>query len=382
MLRRFNPLIISLVVCLSLVIASLPAAASAGKPAIGSVVVPKDANQTPAFPYVAQVIGDKVQVRSGPGANYYVCGQLNKNDIVRVVSQKTGWNCIMPPAGSFSWVAKQYVELNKTNPAESAITTDSVNVRAGNTDGSPYHSSTVQGTFNKGDKVALTGEERDDYYKIAPPPFAYFWVSSELLKTLGPDETAGKTTTSVIDTNSPEARYLQQYYALEKMFKTESDKPLLSQDYSKIKPALDLIASNPKAGKAARLAQYILKRIADAETAVKVQSELAVQDKQMKQVMENIAKAAQLREAELPNLGRFAVIGKFRASAIYGEQTRYQVLDSQGNILCFAIPEGAAAQTDLTKFMNKNVGLVGIIEPNPQTQGALVRFTEIAELPQ
>lgn len=185
-----------------------------------------------------------------------------------------------------------------------------------------------------------------------------------------------------MDTNSPEAKFLQQYYTLEKLVNTEAAKPLLSQNFANVKSALQALADNKDAGKAARFAQYTLKRIEGLETAAKVQKELAAQDKQMQQTRENIAKAAEVRKSELPGLGRFAVIGRFRVSAIYGQETHYQVLDSQGNILCYAIPEGAAAQMDLTKFMNKNVGLVGTIEPHPETSGALVRFTEIAELPQ
>lgn len=289
----------------------------------------------------------------------------------------------MPPAGCFSWIAKQYVTLDTGNPENATVISDSVNVRAGNLDGFALHSSTVQGALNKGDKVKLmNGEEQSEYYKIIPPPFAYVWVSSELIKPLGPDITAVKIQGMTADINSTEAKYLQQYYTLEKIVNTEAAKPLLSQNFANVKVALEQLAKNQDAGKFVRYAQYTLKRIEGLETAVKVQKELAVQEQQMRDAKEKIAKAAQLRSVELPNLGRFAAIGRFRVSAIYGQETRYQVLDSAGNIICYAIPEGPAAEIDLNKYMNKNVGLVGTIEANPETSGALVKFTEIVELSQ
>ena len=36
----------------------------------------------PSFPYIAEITGDNVNIRSGPGTNYYICGQLSKTDKV------------------------------------------------------------------------------------------------------------------------------------------------------------------------------------------------------------------------------------------------------------------------------------------------------------
>jgi uncharacterized protein YgiM (DUF1202 family) len=384
---RYISIIMIFLICLTLTaaVAQETAVTSPNKPTQSVVVGQPDTMQAPSFPYVAQIIGDNVQVRSGPGTNYYVSGKLNKNDIVRVVSQKASWSCISPPPGCFSWIAKQYVKIDSNDPANGTVANENVNVRAGNADGSPLHSSIVQGILNKDDKVKLMGEEQSDYYKIYPPSFAYVWVSAEFVKPLGSDVSSIQPTVlSAAESNSPaEARYLQQYYALEKLVKAESEKPLGEQNFAKVKQALSFLAENKDAAKAARYAQYTLKRIEGFELAIKVNKELQAQEKQLNQTLDNIKKAAEARKVEQPSLGKFAAIGRFRISAIYGDEPQlkhYQILDSAGNIVCYALPEGNAKQIDLNKYMNKKVGLVGSIEPHLETSGALVKFTEIVEM--
>ncbi len=40
---------------------------------------------TQSFPYIAEITGDNLYVRSGPGTNFYHCGKLNKADQVKVM---------------------------------------------------------------------------------------------------------------------------------------------------------------------------------------------------------------------------------------------------------------------------------------------------------
>jgi hypothetical protein len=101
-----------------------------------------------------------------------------------------------------------------------------------------------------------------------------------------------------------------------------------------------------------------------------------LQDAQVQQTKDNIAKARAARLAELRKLGRFAAIGRLQISKVYVKQT-YRVIDDSGKIVCYALP---ASKMDLSKFVGRKVGLVGKIEPHLQTAGALVRFTEVVEL--
>ena len=60
---------------------------------------------TPPLPYQAEIMSDHVVYRSGPGEQYYVCGHLQRGDIVEVYQQQeTGFLAIRPPRGASSWV--------------------------------------------------------------------------------------------------------------------------------------------------------------------------------------------------------------------------------------------------------------------------------------
>jgi uncharacterized protein YgiM (DUF1202 family) len=369
---------------------SLVPAASAEQAAGSDEAV---AEQTPSFPYIAQITDDNVYLRSGPGTNYYICGKLNKTDMVKVVQQKYGWSRVVPPEGAFSWISKQYIEIDATNPSVGVVTGDNVRVRAGSADNNPLHSDQVQGTFDKGDRVRLMDEEQSDYYKIYPPSFAYLWVSTQYTKPLGTAPEEAKPAEEVEEKPGdsglfapsmvPATKDLRQYYALEQIVKAEHEKPLLEQDYSTVKEALQMLAENKDADKAARYAEFMVKRIESFELAGEVAKAVQLQDQQLQQTKENIQKACQSRLEQLENLGRFAVIGRIQTSSIYGTEPvikHYKIIDSAGNIISYALPASSAPEMDISKYFNKKVGLVGTIEAHPATSSALVRFTEIVEV--
>ena len=133
----------------------------------------------PAFPYMAQITGDDVLIRSGPGTNYYACGKLNKTDKVKIVASQYSWSQIVPPAGSFSWISMQYIRIDSNDSSTGTVNADAVRVYAGSDQRKPIHSTTMQGKLDKGEKVHLLGEELEGYYKISPPPFAYLWVLTQ-----------------------------------------------------------------------------------------------------------------------------------------------------------------------------------------------------------
>ncbi len=354
-----------------------------------------DANEETvlSFPYIAEITTDNVNIRSGPGTNYYSCGKLNKADRVKLVGSQFSWSRIVPPAGSFSWISMQYVNVDPNNPASGIVTGDSVRVYAGSDNVQPIHSTSVQLKLNKGDKVRLMGEKKEDYHKIVPPAGAYLWVSSKYIKPLGPVGEFPLTIepwTEPADTDaaapakiSVEAKKLKEYYALKKQVQAERAKPIAQQNYANIKKAFFEIANNKEAGKAARYSEFAIKKIERFELALAVAKEIQLQDAQLQQIQERIDKARASRLAEVEDLGRFAVIGQFQTSNIYGpepELKHYRVIDDSGRTVCYALPSGQASKMDLSKLIDRKVGLVGTIEPHPATGGALVRFTEIVGL--
>jgi uncharacterized protein YgiM (DUF1202 family) len=397
--------IISLFILVCLTIpASIGLAAGADSPAASATAV-----EALSYPYIAEITDDNVNIRSGPGTNYYHCGKLNTGDKVKVVASRHSWSHIVPPAGSFSWISKQYVEVDPNNPQIGTVTGDSVRVYAGSDLLKPMHSTTVQMELNSGDKVELMGEEQDDYYKIAPPSGAYLWVLTQYTKPTG--EAAAEITTTLesaketrrevnIESKSSsgeagpsvaaaptiitaESEKLKEYYDLAEQIKAEKDKPLEQQDYTNIKASLAEIADNNNAGKAARYAEFAIAQIERYELAKTVSKEVQLQEAQMENIRRKIEDANAAKLSQLPDLGKFTAIGLFESSVIYGPEEvlkRYRILDESGQTVCYALPEGPASKMDLDKLVGKKVGIIGTVEPHPQTKGAMVRFTEIAEL--
>jgi uncharacterized protein YgiM (DUF1202 family) len=354
-----------------------------------------------SFPYVAEITGNDVNIRSGAGTNYYRCGKLYKGDQVTVVSDQLGWSRIVPPSGCFSWISVQYVCLNRDNPAMGIVTGDKVRVYAGSEYVDPMHSTSVQVTLKRGDKVQLLGEERKNYYKIVPPKGAYLWVSSQYTKPVVPAQTtppepiitapnepvspnsvdvsAPNAPVEPVATNPIESKKLQEYYELREKVQAEREKPSDQQNYKELKEALKQIADNKDAGKAARYAEFVLEQIKRYELAVQVAKQIEQQNEQLQRTTETIDQARNEKLASIKELGKFAVIGEFQAFAVYGPG-HYKILNDSGKTVCYAVPAADASTKNLTELIGKKVGLVGTLEPHPPTKRVRVRFTDIVEL--
>jgi uncharacterized protein YgiM (DUF1202 family) len=351
----------------------------------------KPAAMTESFPYMAEVTATDVLVRSGPGTNYYRCGKVSAPSKVEVVGSEYGWSKIVPPAGSFSWISKQYVAIDTNNPGQGIVTGDNVNVRAGSEFVSAMQSASLQTQLNKGAKVKLMGEEMDDYYKIAPPEGAYLWISTEYIKNVGAVEKMAATSADVnaVEPNAPpkpvsvEAQKLKEYRELTKQIKTERAKPVADQNWAQIKAGLAAIADNNDAGNAARYAKLQLENVKGFELARTASEELKQQEGKLAQTREQIEKARQEQLATIPDVGKFAIIGKLRPSLLYARSSkdyRYLILGDNNKIVAYALPAESATGIDMSQFFNKKVGLVGKIERDPQTGSTLVRFTEVVEM--
>jgi len=361
---------------------------------------------TSSFPYTAEITGNDVYVRSGPGTNFYHCGKLNTGYKVKVVGKQFSWSRIVPPADSFSWISMQYVAINPTDPKVGTVTGDNVRVYAGSDFVKPLYSTTLQGKLSKGEKVKLSGEQMDDYYKIAAPPFAYLWVSTNFTKAVpepvkappvapipAPILTKPPVETKVdpnepADANAvvavvpapvvPPKSPLEQYRDLQQQVKAEHAKPADQQDYTDLKKALLEIANNKDAGNAARFSQFVVGQIEGYELALDVVKEVKLQNEQLEKVKAGIYKAKKTRLAEVETMGKFAITGEFQTYQTYGPG-HYRIVNKDGKMICYALPASSASQMDLTGFVGQKVGLIGTIEPHLPTKKALVRFTAIVK---
>lgn len=149
------------------------------------------------YPFVAEVIGNNVYVRSGKSTADYPTAKLSKPDKVTVVGEEFGWAAIIPPRGSYSWIYKAYVDIDKDNPNVGIVKNANVRVWAGADGIDAGRSMGFQTKMNKDpenvdedDFVELRPDQpaTGEYYKIKPPADAYLWVSTEFLQYVGPYE--------------------------------------------------------------------------------------------------------------------------------------------------------------------------------------------------
>ncbi|MCX5635751.1 MAG: hypothetical protein NTW55_07940 [Planctomycetota bacterium] len=411
------------IVCLAISASVVFAEESAGSPQADDV----NKAGVPAFPYMAQITGDDVIIRSGPGTNYYACGKLNKTDKVKIVASQYSWSQIVPPAGSFSWISMQYIRIDSNNSSTGTVNADAVRVYAGSDQRKPIHSTTMQGKLDKGEKVHLLGEELEGYYKISPPPFAYLWVLTQYTipadavahapatpvpagesNVIEPNAAiAAQPTASVTDANADvqkpkkepntpavvptklpvenpaEVKKIEDYKALEKQFDAERAKPMAEQNYENIKKGFLEIAGDKEAGRAARYAELKLKQLERCEMAIQIAKEVRMQDANLQKIKAEIEKARAEKVSQIKDKSKYAAIGKLQPSDIFGpsvELKQYRLVDDANNTICYAAPANAISNNDFSKFLGQKVGLTGTIEPHPQIPGALVRFNEIVEI--
>lgn len=374
---------------------------------VNSAPAPAAEVNLPAFPYMAEITGENVNIRSGAGTNYYLCGKLNKGDKVQVVDCKFGmWSCIVPPAGCYSLIAKQNVKVDVNSPSVGIVTAPDVHVYAGSPSVRPMYSAITQVQLAKGDKVEVLGEA-EDYYKITPPSGAYLWVNANYL-TSSDSHASGRPAeaVSVSEPNSKsvnvkksaespgikpaavppvtvESKMMTKYYELVKQMEAERKKPIAEQNFAPIKQSLTDIINNKESGRAGRYSEFVLKQIKRYELGSEVEKTVKMQEEQLKQTKEGIEKAHAARIEGVQDLSKYAIIGKFQISHIYGETAAvkmYRIMDEKGVTVCYARPYGPAEKMDLTGFIGKKVGLVGTFEPYTQIKSVLVKFTEIKEM--
>lgn len=384
-------------VCIGIIIAGL---ASAGLSQSASALLESSApggdasgESSQKFPFVAEITGNDVYIRSGPGTNYYHCGKLFKGDRVQVVGQQDGWSLVTPPAGSFSWIPMQYISINLEDPTMGVITGDGVRVYAGSDFVEPMHSTSWQwqALLKRGDKVKLLLEEKDEYYKIAPPSGSCVWVSSQYVKratevleqerprAIVPVPVPTDPCQPTLESPPIEVQMHEQFKELQKQVETERAKPLAEQSYANIKKALTEIAKNEQAGKVVRYAEFVLAQIERFELALAVAKTVKAQNEELQKIAKQIDETQAAKLEQVKDIGKFSVIGRLQEYRTYGDG-HYKIVDESGKMVCYALPTGAAQATDMKKLLGDKVGLVGKIEPHMPTAGPLVRFTEVVPM--
>jgi uncharacterized protein YgiM (DUF1202 family) len=130
------------------------------------------------------VNGNAVYVHSGAGQNYYPTLKLDKGAEVTVVGIKFDWLKIVPPEGSYSYVAKAFVERAGDGKV-GRVTRPDLNVRAGSTLNDMK--AIIQTKLDQGAEVQIIGE-KDEYFMIRPPAGAFAYIHKEHVDPVKPLE--------------------------------------------------------------------------------------------------------------------------------------------------------------------------------------------------
>lgn len=144
--------------------------------------------------YEADVIATEAFVYSGPGAGHYPVLHLPTGAKVTVQGGWSGeWVPIVPPKGSFSWIAANAVE--EKSDGNAIVKADDVRVYVGSNLSDAHH--VFQITLKKGDRVEVIDQAylRDEgmvgvWFKILPPPGEKRYLKAEMIRLPAGSETA------------------------------------------------------------------------------------------------------------------------------------------------------------------------------------------------
>ena len=140
--------------------------------AIGFLSTPALGNEE-VFPFLAQTINDKINVRAGGNINFERLCQLNKGETLVVVAKEYGWYKIQIPLKAQVYISKKYVV--REQGALGKVTAKDVNVRA-----LPNITASVVGRMTTDDKVYIL-EELPEWYKIEPTEKTYGWIAQDMV---------------------------------------------------------------------------------------------------------------------------------------------------------------------------------------------------------
>ncbi|MBW8015148.1 MAG: hypothetical protein FVQ82_03105 [Planctomycetes bacterium] len=370
---------------------------------------------TISYPYLAQPVSGRVNIRSGGGIAFYPCGKLKEGVNITVVAEELGWAKIVPPKGSFSWIAKKYVDVDPSNPKVGNVNADDVRVWVGSPSYDALTSSSTQVKLSKKDFdfVELLGEEEDDYLKIAPPSGAYLYVSAKEIKYIGPVGTIPSiikkgpgleqdngndinTDTGKIATRPPvdhektmyskstsrspdDMKLITVCRRIVEKVEAEKEKPYAMQNYTEFKKAVEKVANDPKAAQAKAYAKYLKNLIGRYELVSIVDSLLQEQSikltEGLKEIEDELIKAKEAVTGK--DSGKYVVKGIIKPSNIYiSGKKRYLILDQNLKIICYAVPSNVP-EGIMEKYYDKKVALQGSIEKKSDGSVSLVKFTAI-----
>jgi uncharacterized protein YgiM (DUF1202 family) len=344
------------------------------------------------YQFLGTVNSNAVYVRTGPSENYYAAVKLDKGAQVTVVGIKFDWLKILPPEGSFSYVAKAYVE-KRGDGTIGRVTKPDLNVRAGST--LTAMKTQVQTKLNENDDVEIIGEQ-DEYFKIKPPAGAYLYVNKQFVdpgKALNATEVAvkpeedrtaaGPTThptgdvaiaatqpaveVAMATTQAVDPAAEAQYDKLEAQYLALPGKPLDEQPLTEMLAGYQALAKGEKIPDSMRrMADF---RVGVLKSRLVAKEQLAtVRKNQEENVRKQEALKAEQQELETrlaqSRVILYTAVGTLRASSLQaGGQTLYRLTDpANGRTIVYI----RTNDPKLSGMLGQFIGVKGEVIADPQ----------------
>ncbi len=363
------------------------------------------------YQFTGTVNANAVYVRSGPGENYYPTMKLDKGTQITVVGIKFDWLKVTPPQGSYSYVAKAYVE-KRGDGSVGRVTKPDLNVRAGS--GLNAMKTTVQTKLNEGVDVKILGEQ-DEYFKIAPPEGSFVYVNKQFIdpgqplvaavpaaheaEVIASAPVKSETPTGNADLSpstqpvaagndlAPSTQPVakgptadQQFDKVEAEFVAASDKPIQDQSLTELKTSYEAVLADGQLPvsmrRMAELRVSTLKFRIEAQDqytqARKAQDEAAAKNQALKAEQEELAARIKANEVTV-----YTAIGMLRTSSLQqGNGILYRLTDpTSGRTLVYL------RSTDGSKvngFLGQLIGVKGEVSIDPVLQAKSIAPTDVA----
>jgi uncharacterized protein YgiM (DUF1202 family) len=359
-----------------------------------------------AFPFKAYVTADDVEVRSGPGADFYPTDKLQKGETVEVYRRDAGgWCAIRPPEGSFSWISGRVLKLQDGNIA--VVKEDDVASRVGSSLSNVRD--VIQVRMHKGEAVELLdsketpGGKSQVWYKIAPPSGEFRWISEKLLtkerprdalrgagsadSALGQDSSRDRqeAETDARSSGGGDKISSEQFQAeldridLELSMMVVEEPTVWSFDAMRIRgeSLLDRADTAADRGKARLLLNKIarfedIKQRYDSITAMREQN--AVSNRFLAGLQKTMEKAAATADPD----GQFDGVGQLQQ--VFSPKVgapRFALVDEAGNVRYYVTP---APGVNLQNYVGRQVGITGTRGYMPEQRAQHITARHISSL--
>ena len=347
-----------------------------------------------------------MEVRSGPGEDFYPTDKLQKGEAVEIYRRDAGgWCAIRPPEGSFSWVSGRVLKFEDGNIA--VVKEDDVASRVGSSLSNVRD--VIQVRMRKGEAVEILdskespGGKSQAWYKIAPPSGEFRWISEKYLskekphddlRGAGSDDSGPGQDSSrdrpdgQSDSRSPEAgekMSSRQFQAeldridLELSMMVVEDPSVWSFEAMRIRgeSLLDRADAAADRGKARLLLNKIarfedIKQRYDSVTAMREQN--AASNRFLAGLERTMEKAAATADPD----GQFDGVGQLQMvfSPKVGSP-RYALVDEAGNVRYYVTP---APGVNLQNYVGRQVGITGTRGYMPEQRAQHITARHVSSL--